>query len=85
MHTLKNSVLFEVMQLPSILLNKYHVQELSQIISLLLKYRITMSLRDTCLWCLEPKADSNHEQRRQAPLKCSATDNDLLRCKLNKN
>lgn len=34
--TLKNAVLFEVIQLPSILLNKYHVQELSQIISHLL-------------------------------------------------
>lgn len=34
MHTVKNSVLFEVTQLPSILISKYHVQELSQIICL---------------------------------------------------
>lgn len=34
--TLKNAVLFDVIQLPLILLNKYHVQELSQIISHLL-------------------------------------------------
>lgn len=61
-HTLKNSVLFDGMQLPSILFKKNNIQELSQIRSVLLKYKITVSLkRSASLLCLGSTANSNHE------------------------